>query len=869
MKYLNESLDPVSYKLHFNLDLINDKFNGINNIHIECIKPTKLLQFHAENLTLDEIIFNNLLIPLNLLQYDNENNICSIFLNDTIPIGNHNLTIKFSSVFGKDKEYGLVKFTSNRISYFTIFEPNHARKCFPCWDEPGYKVKYNVSIEINDLSYSVLFNTNILKIENGPKTIKYTFKETIPMSTYVMSFMVGKYNFIEALTKNKVKLRVHVPSDIIDIKVGNYALTAGVKFMDYMCDIFDAPYPFEKMDFVPIDDIMVGGMENYGLIFYKLKYLLFDKKYTTIEGKLGILVVISHEIAHQWFGNLISIDDWGDLWLKESFATFFEYIMIEQLYPDVDVRSFLVKNTIQTQYFDQLSNRTISSNILSNNKINDIYDDVTYHKGCSLLFILYDFLGSDHFIHSLKEYLNKHKFNIITCDNFIDAITCNLTKDKQIIVKQIINSYTNTRGIPMINFSENKITINNFNKNFIAYKMKDNDNFEIGKWTIPIKYYNNNKISYCIISENTHQTNKCIKPINDKQFSYYRLCYDKVTFSYVLKNIKYDSDYIKMSIYDDLFVTGIYCLNELNFWIIYHNKLIEELLTINNPFKFNSYLIDNIYSSINSIEHIFNSYFVTNNKSTTKSYNNFISLIKKPFDNLINHLNNVFNATNIDTFTKNLLDDQFHYNSILVLLFKINNKNKNSVADYILNNDLFEISGDINREIICYVVNHNYFNKLIKINKMYEQFNFSIFELFSNTKNIDIVEYLFNIIFPSKLNNSINTIALYKSDLLLMIQSNQYFLKLLVDFIIKKNDFFVALILPDSEYLITIIKEIINKLYRLNLNVIKQFLIKLKEMKNENKISHTNFKDLNANKNHLYDEIFTQTNIINSLGEIN
>jgi aminopeptidase N len=181
MKYLDTNIWPTVYNLHLNLDLINDTFIGKNSIILDIKKSSNIIEFHSLRLVILNIKLDNIDIDVKTLKYDNDNELCTINLNKELDVGIHELIIQFSGKIAIGIGSGLIKGINNhknRIIYYTRFEPNHARKCFPCWDEPNFKVKYNMSIEINDKSYSIIFNTDSNKIEDlGNNKIIYHFQK--------------------------------------------------------------------------------------------------------------------------------------------------------------------------------------------------------------------------------------------------------------------------------------------------------------------------------------------------------------------------------------------------------------------------------------------------------------------------------------------------------------------------------------------------------------------------------------------------------------------------------------------------------------------------------------------------------------------
>lgn len=337
-------------------------------------------------------------------------------MNDYLIIGNHILEIYFRGKFSNGD--GLLKNIHNgtgRTVVYTRFEPNGARKCFPCFDEPQFKTKYNMKIQINDSSYNVLYNTDPKMISHINNKILYTFEETIPMSSYLSAFIICKYYFIEGITKDGIRMRVYIPNDKQNREdLGKFALDTGIKCMDLMTEYYQTPFPYNKIDFIPIDDTDVSGMENYGLIFYYIKVLLLDKLESTIDDKIKTANVIVHELAHQWFGNMLTLSKWDELWLKESFANFFEYYFVDKIFPKWNIKSIFVLKNLNTFELDSVASRQLNAKINDKNHVSQIYDKLTYFKGSMLLSELLNYFGDELFRTCIRKYIIKYKHNIIT-----------------------------------------------------------------------------------------------------------------------------------------------------------------------------------------------------------------------------------------------------------------------------------------------------------------------------------------------------------------------------------------------------------------------------------------------------------------------
>jgi len=572
MKYINKKCIPILYNIYLDIDLLNDKYNGYNIININIIEPTNNIQFHAQTLNFTKILLNDQ--PITNIFIDSENDIYTIQLNSNIS-GDCVLKLYFTSNF--DEGSGIVKINNiidNRTFIYTRFEPNFSRKCFPCWDEPCFKVKYKMKIQINDPTYKVLFNTDPINISSNNNLVLYEFQESIIMSSYVSSFIIGKFNYIESHSNDNIRLRVYIPDDL-PLDVGSFALDYGVKMLNYATEYFNISFPYNKIDFIPIDNVDVRGMENYGLIFYDSDYLLYDKKISTLNHKIGTAHVIAHELVHQWFGNLISIINWNELWLKESFAKFFEYIIVDAIFPNWDVKSNFLNLLYNTIEIDSIGGNSIKINILSNKHIIQIYDDITYMKGATLLFMLNNYLGTDYFKKAIQNYIFKYKHSVINSESFIESL-CQEHPEKELI-KKMINEYITNKGLPILTINE-KFNIFQFNSvsfiNNILDKKSIFNNNKISSWILPI-YANNFKQ---LISDNNSFSSNFI--YNNNLFGYYIIVYDKYHFDLLINNFVNISQIEHISILNDIYLMCIYNISPVNYFITYVTLLINKLLSI-------------------------------------------------------------------------------------------------------------------------------------------------------------------------------------------------------------------------------------------------------------------------------------------------
>ena len=833
MKSLDTSSIPILYNIFFKIDINNNIYNGFNNILLNIIKNTNQIQFHSSNIEIKKIILQDKKILSE--EYDDINDIFTITFDSIINVGIHEFIIYFEGKMTSDT--GLIKYIhadTNRTFIYTRFEPIYARQCYPCWDEPIYKVKYNISIQINDPSYIVLTNTDPYNIQHISNTeILYNFYESIPMSSYVSSFIICKFKYIEAISKHNIRLRVYIPTDINDNSCGNFALDCGIKMLDYLIDYLNLSFPYNKIDFIPINDTSVQGMENFGLIFYNLDYLLLYKEVTTLDQQIQIAHVIAHELAHQWFGNLLSINEWDNLWLKESFARFFQYLIVENIFPKWNTISLNINNIIKTLDYDSYCYKSIKQTIYNKDNIHDIYNKLTYDKGGILLNILLNYIGFDNFKINIQNYINKYKHTIIDNNKFIDAICENLSNDLQENVKLLINHYIHINGYPIIKFNNSQINFESFNyiesiKNKINTK-KSNTELENINWQIIINMFDNNLILY---NNNKIEHDSVI---NNKLYCYYRICYNDKEFNNILNNIYNQTSQQQLSILNDLYILGIYLKCPLDYWFKYVNKLIKLLFKYDDINKFDYYLLNMIY---NSITHV---YKLTKNKQVEE-------YLLNPMNKLINKLYILIDINNLSLYqTINLTSDNINYNLLLYLLLNLEVDTSTDILNKMFDNNLFNICADINYAIIKRIIKNNDISRFNKFNQVKNDYPFMhkiIKECLSYSSNKTIINEIFNNI----ISNTTIIDYIYINDLL---SNNEYFLLIFTKNFLNNFDLNYKIYSQNSIKFNKLINNIL--INQTDYNIILQLLTKFKQY------NQINIVEIKYN---LFNKLFQKFNII-------
>ncbi|KAF9157239.1 hypothetical protein DFQ26_008951 [Actinomortierella ambigua] len=493
---LPKTVKPVHYKVELSPDLEKFTFRGYVAIDIHVNEPTSTIQLNTKELTLDntwvEIAANDGRLEPESTGYDEAHEITTLKFASEVPKGDAKLHMTFDGTLN-DKMKGFYrskyKDAEGKEKYLgtTQFEATDARMAFPCWDEPALKATFAISLDIPS-ELTALSNMPVKELTAvEPERITYHFETTPVMSTYLVAFAVGEFEYVEATTtelEKPVVCRVYTTPG--QKEQGRFALEITPKILEYFTKIFGTEYPLPKLDQIAIPDFDAGAMENWGLITYRTVALLFDEKTSDKRFKESVASTVAHEIAHQWFGNLVTMEWWDHLWLNEGFATWVGTLAVDHLFPEWHTWSNFVVDDLQYGLgLDCLrSSHPIEVPVADPHEIPQIFDSISYSKGGSVIRMLSNWLTLDVFLAGIRRYLKKHAYKNASTDDLWDA----LSEESGIDVREFMNTWTRVIGFPIMDVQEENGVITVEQHRFLSTNdVKPEEDETI--WWVPLGAY--------------------------------------------------------------------------------------------------------------------------------------------------------------------------------------------------------------------------------------------------------------------------------------------------------------------------------------------------------------------------------------------
>ena len=491
---LPKDVVPTDYSVRIVPDIDKLTFAGTETVKLNVRHRVRQLVLNVLELKIEAASIDGKELPGSIIKTDTKNELLTLALPSGLATGEHTLTLRFT---GKINEQGQGLFYmryqeqgtgARKIMLGSQFEATDARRFFPCWDEPVFRARFQLTAVVPDnwLAVSNMPVESEKKIAGGKEV---RFAATPPMSSYLNVFVAGELDFIESRS-GPTQLRVIATKG--KAEMGRYALEATAQILQYYNDYFGVAYPLPKLDQIALPGGFGGAMENWGGITYYESKLLFDPKSSSAETKQDIYEVLAHEMAHQWFGNLVTMAWWDNLWLNEGFASWMGSKCTAHFNPQWEVwlrresprdpsrRAGIAKEAAM-EGDARSTTHPIQQPVATEAEANSAFDDITYKKGQSFLRMLESFLGDDVFRQGIRRYVAAHMYSNTTTADLWNALSEASGKP----VGEIAAGWTEQPGFPVVKVKREQagnvsLTQERFTVNFT--------NAPPLEWKIPLTY---------------------------------------------------------------------------------------------------------------------------------------------------------------------------------------------------------------------------------------------------------------------------------------------------------------------------------------------------------------------------------------------
>ena len=524
---LLDTFTPNHYNLTLDLTRAEEKeFYG--TVIISGDSTSESISLHSKGLTIQSATIDNQPADVSFGEFDELK-----LSQPELKSGNHTIHINFSGTI-TDAMHGLYPcyFTHNGVKkqlFATQFESHHAREVFPCVDEPAAKAEYDLTL-ITRPGITVLGNMPVKSEGENGDSRTTTFEKTPRMSSYLLAFVIGELHKKTARTKSGVEVSVWA-TPAQNENTLDFALDIATRSIDFYDEYFGVKYPLPKSDHVALPDFSSGAMENWGLITYRESCLLADPELTPESSRRFIATVIAHELSHQWFGNLVTMNWWNDLWLNESFANMMEYVAIDALHPEWRMwEDFATNEVTAALRRDSLDGvQSVQADVNHPDEISTLFDPaIVYAKGGRLLVMVRKLIGEETFRAGLKSYFEKFAYKNTVGNDLWQELE---SASGQPIVN-LMNAWISQPGLPVVSVSNSHDAAILSQERFFIGEHQPSD----ALWPIPL--FANQPLDVKILDQK-ETTVSIEKPLqlNCGLSAHFVTKYDESTREYLLKNI--------------------------------------------------------------------------------------------------------------------------------------------------------------------------------------------------------------------------------------------------------------------------------------------------------------------------------------------
>jgi aminopeptidase N/puromycin-sensitive aminopeptidase len=468
---------PDHYALSISPDIANATFSGTETIDLTLAAPSKTITLNALELKIQSVTAGK---QTATVSFDETKEQATFTFAKELPAGKVSLAIAYTGILNDKLRGFYLSKTKARNYAVTQFESTDARRAFPCFDEPALKATFDVSLTV-DQTDTVISNTNMIA-DTPAGTGKHTqvFATTPKMSTYLVAFLVGDF---QCTTGSSDGVPIRACSTPDKVELTPFAVHAAEHFLHYYDNYFGIKYPMPKLDLIGIPDFEAGAMENFGAITYRETEMLVDEKDGSIGEKKRVATVVAHEMAHQWFGDMVTMQWWDNLWLNEGFATWMENKAASEWHPEWHFEQDVADSLNETLNYDAVrTTRTIRASADTPAQIAEMFDGIAYGKAGAVIDMIEHWVGPQLFEQGVHNYLAAHLYANATAEDFWNAQTAT----SKLPVDKVMSSFVDRPGVPLVTFADKQasgfpVAQKRFYLDEPDTKVKDG-----AGWTIPV-----------------------------------------------------------------------------------------------------------------------------------------------------------------------------------------------------------------------------------------------------------------------------------------------------------------------------------------------------------------------------------------------
>jgi aminopeptidase N len=534
---LPQTVHPEHYQLTLTPNLKDATFTGSEKIDVVLDQPSDAITLNAA-----EIKFQSVTTKIDgkeltaTVKEDPAKEQVTFSFGQTLPAGHLTLAIEYTGILNSKLRGFYLSKTAKRNYAVTQFEPTDARRAFPSFDEPAFKATFDVSLVI-DKDDTGISNTNIISDTPGPGAEKHTlhFATTPKMSTYLVAFLVGDFQCTSG-ESDGTPIRACATPDKVEYT--KFALSAAEFVLHYYDTYFGIKYPMPKLDMIALPDFEAGAMENFGAITYRETDLLIDEKTASVDSRKNVGLVVAHEMAHQWFGDMVTMQWWDNLWLNEGFATWMENKPVAAWHPEWNIPQDVAQGLNGTLNLDaQHTTRTIRAKADTPDEINEMFDGITYGKAGAVLLMVENYEGDETFRRGVHNYLEAHIYGNATAEDFWNA----QTEVSHRPIDKIMESFVEQPGEPILSFEKpagGSVSASQ-QRFFLSPSAKQE---KAQTWYVPVCFKSNEGKDVCEVFSSAEQSLKIPSApfffANGEGKGYYRSSYPADVYAKIVANVE-------------------------------------------------------------------------------------------------------------------------------------------------------------------------------------------------------------------------------------------------------------------------------------------------------------------------------------------